>query len=217
MDEVYKSMEKDRRILRGEIYYVSFYDSASHVVKGARPAVIISNDIHNRFSETVIVVPITTRRKDYPTHMDIETEKGIYGQIMCEQITTVDKDWIGDFKDTLTQEQMEELDRTIALELQLGGKDAFQYSLQVKKVEEAKKIYEKELQKLGMYSYVAKDEVKSESTEDFSTQPVESTPDRKMFVKEYETSTDKTATAKKYGFRTLSAASQYYRYHRKDK
>lgn len=201
-------MEKEQQIFRGQIYYVSFYDSDSHVVKGTRPAVVISNDVHNRFSGTVVVVPITTKRKDYPTHMDIELDSGIYGQILCEQIITVDKSWLGDYKDTLTEDMIKELDRTLCLELQIGGKDAFQYELQLRKVEEAKKNYERELAKLGMFPSEKKQE-----TVEIKREKVEKTLDRSSFIQEYAISKNKTETAKKYGFSSLQAASAYYRRH----
>lgn len=196
MIQVYNSMEEAQKFFRGQIYYVEFYDMDSHVVKGTRPAVIVSNDVHNRFSGTLIVIPITTKVKDYPTHMDIETQNGVYGQILCENIMTVDKTQVGEYKDTLSEKQIEELDKTIALELQLGGKDKFDYMLQVKRVEEAKKAYERELAKLGMYES-AKVELKPKR-------------DVEAFIREYAVSTNKTETAKKFGFSSLQAASEYY-------
>ena len=196
MIQVYNSMEEAQKFFRGQIYYVEFYDMDSHVVKGTRPAVIVSNDVHNRFSGTLIVIPITTKVKDYPTHMNIETPNGVYGQILCENIMTVDKTQVGEYKDTLSEKQIEELDKTIALELQLGGKDKFDYMLQVKRVEEAKKAYERELAKLGMYES-AKVELKPKR-------------DVEDFIREYAVSTNKTETAKKFGFSSLQAASKYY-------
>lgn len=118
-------MEDTRNMHRGEVYYVTFYDFGNHIQKGYRPAVIISNDVHNRFSGTVVVAPISTKIKDYPTHVNIRLDSGIHGQILCEQIMTVDKKWVGDFEGRLSEGQIRELDRTLVFELQIGGKDVF--------------------------------------------------------------------------------------------
>ena len=138
-------------ILRGQIYYVDFYDMDSHVIRGKRPAVIVSNDMHNKNSGTVIVVPITTTIKDYPTSIDIHLDSGIHGQINCADIMTVDKRQLVDYKDQIPDSLMQELDRTLSLELQIGGRESFSYILQQKKVERAKKAYEEELRKLNSY------------------------------------------------------------------
>lgn len=65
----------------------------SSVQGGQRPAIIVSNNMCNKFSPVVSVVPITSReKKPLPTHVTIWG----YGlscecTAMCEQITTIDK------------------------------------------------------------------------------------------------------------------------------
>lgn len=193
-------MEEKQEFFRGQIYYVKFPDTGSYVESKTRPAVVISNDVHNKFSKTLIVVPITTKIKDYPTHVDIETPNGVYGQILCENITTVDKSWVVDYKDVLSEKQLKELDRTIILELQLGGKERFDYELQLKKVKEAKKAFELEVEKLKILQKKSNSNTKIE----------EKSFDKKAFIEEYRVSKNKTETAKKWGFSSLQVASTFY-------
>lgn len=68
----------------------------SSVQGGQRPAIIVSNNMCNKHSPVVSVVPITSRdKKPLPTHVSIWG----YGlncecTVMCEQITSVDKTMI---------------------------------------------------------------------------------------------------------------------------
>ena len=65
----------------------------SYVQGGYRPAVIVSNDMCNRFSQVITVVPLTSQRKKYlPTHVNL-CGFGLRGPgiALCEQVTAVDK------------------------------------------------------------------------------------------------------------------------------
>ncbi len=75
---------------RGEVYWVNLDPTVGSEVKKRRPAVILSPDEMNRSLPVVIVAPITGSKKLWPTRVDI-TLSGKPGQIMLEQICTVDK------------------------------------------------------------------------------------------------------------------------------
>lgn len=59
-------------------------------IQKSRPCLIISPDEMNRHMGTVIIAPMTTRVRDYPTRVPWEFE-GRQGQIVLDQIRTVDK------------------------------------------------------------------------------------------------------------------------------
>lgn len=65
----------------------------SHVQQGLRPVIVVSNDLANRYSPCITVVPLTSReKKPLPTHVRLEG----YGlpsvsQALCEQIISLDK------------------------------------------------------------------------------------------------------------------------------
>lgn len=75
---------------RGEVYWVNLDPTTGSEAKKVRPAVILSPDEMNRNLAVVIVAPITSSNKPWPTRADI-TLNGKSGQIMLDQIRTVDK------------------------------------------------------------------------------------------------------------------------------
>lgn len=75
---------------RGEVYWVNLDPAVGNEVKKRRPAVILSPDEMNCSLPVVIVAPITSSRKPWPTRADV-TLSGKSGQIMLDQIRTVDK------------------------------------------------------------------------------------------------------------------------------
>jgi len=64
---------------RGEIYLVNFGDEViGSEYKNKRPAVILSNDINNKFSEILQVAPITSQKKtNLPVHVKLGIEDGL--------------------------------------------------------------------------------------------------------------------------------------------
>lgn len=114
---------------RGEIYYTDFGDGVGSEQKGYRPAVIISNNIGNRNSTTVIVAAITTlhpNKDKLPTHVYVGTETGLRNPsiILLEQIRTISKDRVSDFVGTLSEGQIKALWRALAISMgETGGDD----------------------------------------------------------------------------------------------
>ncbi len=77
-------------INRGDIWQVVLDPIKGSEQAGLRPCVIVSPDSMNAHLETVIVVPLSTKKKDWPTRVDTEI-KDVSGQSLCEQIRTVSK------------------------------------------------------------------------------------------------------------------------------
>ena len=80
----------------GDVIYVDVGNEAKgSEQKGNRPAIIVQNDIGNRYSSTTIVALITSQEKRYmPTHVIVEPwQSGLnkVSTIMLEQIKTIDK------------------------------------------------------------------------------------------------------------------------------
>ena len=115
--------KKPMSFKRGEIYYVenSFYTTGSEQRPG-RPAVIVSNDKNNAHSTTVEVVYLTTQPKaNLPTHVLIRSLSR-ESTAICEQITTVATERIGDCKGRVTDAEMMniEIAMLVSLDLQMG-------------------------------------------------------------------------------------------------
>ena len=58
-----------------------------------RPCVVISPDEMNHHLRTVVVAPLTTRARTYPTRIKVRHNKQT-GWIVVDQITTIDRDKI---------------------------------------------------------------------------------------------------------------------------
>ena len=60
------------KALRGEVWLINLNPSIGHEQAGTRPALIISDDLLNQsLAEMVIVIPITSKNKNIPTHIEV--------------------------------------------------------------------------------------------------------------------------------------------------
>jgi mRNA interferase MazF len=75
---------------RFDVYLTNLDPTVGSEIKKNRPCLIISPDEMNRHIRTVIVAPMTTAAKDYPTRVPC-TFKKKKGQIVLDQIRTIDK------------------------------------------------------------------------------------------------------------------------------
>lgn len=74
---------------RFEVYLVSLDPAVAGEIKKTRPCVIVSPDEMNRHIRTVIIAPMTTKGRQYPTRIPCRF-RGKAGQVVLDQIRTVD-------------------------------------------------------------------------------------------------------------------------------
>ncbi len=77
-------------VKRFEVFLVSLDPTIGSEIQKSRPCLIISPDEMNRHIKTVIIAPMTTQGRRYPTRVVCEFQ-GKQGQIVLDQIRTVDK------------------------------------------------------------------------------------------------------------------------------
>jgi mRNA interferase MazF len=77
-------------VKRFDIYLVALDPTLGREIKKTRPCVIISPDEMNEYISTVIVAPMTTQTRDYPSRVPCEFRKK-RGQVVLDQIRTVDR------------------------------------------------------------------------------------------------------------------------------
>ena len=77
-------------VRRFEVYLVNLDPTQGSEIKKTRPCLVISPDEMNRFIATVIVAPMTTKGRNYPTRVSCEFQ-GKQGQVVLDQIRTIDK------------------------------------------------------------------------------------------------------------------------------
>jgi mRNA interferase MazF len=75
---------------RFDVFLVNLDPTVGQEIRKARPCLIISPDEMNRFISTVIIAPMTTSGREYPTRIPC-TFQGKQGQVVLDQIRTVDK------------------------------------------------------------------------------------------------------------------------------
>ena len=75
---------------RFDVYLTNLDHTVGSEIQKTRPCLVISPDEMNKHICTVIVAPMTTAGKDYPTRVSC-TFKRKKGQIVLDQIRTIDK------------------------------------------------------------------------------------------------------------------------------
>jgi mRNA interferase MazF len=75
---------------RFDVYLIALDPMLGSEIKKTRPCLIVSPDETNRHLATVIVAPMTTKGRDYPTRVGCRFQ-GKQGQIVLDQLRTVDK------------------------------------------------------------------------------------------------------------------------------
>lgn len=77
-------------INRFEVYLVNLDPTVGKKIQKTRPSLVISPNEMNRHIGTVIIAPLTTHGRDYPTRVVCKFQ-GKEGQVVLDQIRTVDK------------------------------------------------------------------------------------------------------------------------------
>ena len=115
----------DRTIKRGDIFYAELNPVVGSEQGGTRPVLIISNDIGNSHSPTVIIAAITGRtqtKAKLPTHIEIDASA--YGiekdsVILREQLRTIDKRRLTDKVCHLDSVMLDKVNHALEISLEL--------------------------------------------------------------------------------------------------
>ena len=117
----------DRTIKRGDIFYAELNPVVGSEQGGTRPVLIISNDIGNSHSPTVIIAAITGRtqtKAKLPTHTEVKDVEGLDRNsiILLEQIRTIDKQRLKNHMGTIPNNIMARVDKALAISLAMTKK-----------------------------------------------------------------------------------------------
>ncbi len=104
---------------RGEVWWVNFDPSIGGEIHKRRPAVIISNDVSNKFLNRVQVVPLTSKRERlYPSEAAV-VFGGKESKAMADQLATVSKERLFRCAGTLSQQDMRKIEEAIRIQLDI--------------------------------------------------------------------------------------------------
>jgi len=109
---------------RGEVYLVSFDPTLGAEIKKTRPALILQNDIANRYSPITIVAAITSQVEEplYPTEVLVRAPEGglkADSLVLLNQIRSIDKQRLRRRMGRLKPETMEKVERALLLSFSL--------------------------------------------------------------------------------------------------
>ena len=101
-------------IKRGYVIQVDFGTQVGSVQSNKRPAVVIQNDIGNKYSPNTIVVPLTSKhKKSMPTHLHTDS------LAICEQIITISKGQIKECLGYIDKDDIVQIEKRLAISMGL--------------------------------------------------------------------------------------------------
>ena len=133
------------KIKRGNVFIADLDPTVGSEQYGRRPVVILSNDLNNKYSPTILVAPLTKilKKTKLPTHIMIRKNYFLKydSLILLEQIRTIDKSRLVSYKGKVDSRTLEKINNgliesedidiiTYLKSSGIGGKD-----------EERKRIY----------------------------------------------------------------------------
>jgi len=111
---------------RGEVYLVSFDPTVGAEIKKTRPALIIQNDVANRWSPVTIVAAITSRPDTpaYPADVSVDPPEGnlnVSSVVLLNQVRTIDRRRLVKRLGRLRPDTMKLVNRALQVSLGLAG------------------------------------------------------------------------------------------------
>lgn len=109
-------------VKRGDVFYANLSPVIGSEQGGMRPVLVIQNDKGNKYSNTIIIAPISKKmsKPPIPTHVIFSNDALSYvSMILCEQLRTIDKQRLSQWICTLEEDTMQKVDQAIKVSLNL--------------------------------------------------------------------------------------------------
>lgn len=107
-------------IKRGDIFYADLNPVVGSEQGGIRPVLVVQNNVGNKHSPTVVILPLSTAKKHcLPTHIHIHGSKTLPKDsvVLAEQIRTIDRNRLGDYIGSLDAEMMNEINKAMKISI----------------------------------------------------------------------------------------------------
>ena len=95
-----------------EVFIVNLDPTVGSEIKKTRPCVVISPDEMNKYLDTVVIAPITSQSRSYPTRVRIDIE-GNENWVALDQVRTIDKSRLTKRISALVRKEIIEIKRII--------------------------------------------------------------------------------------------------------
>ncbi len=92
-------------ITQYQIVLINLDPTIGSEMKKTRPCVIISPDEMNKYLQTIVIAPITSSSKSYPTRVVLRNSK-VKGWIVLDQIRTIDRQRVIKLLGALTEREI---------------------------------------------------------------------------------------------------------------
>lgn len=111
-------------IKRGDIFYADLDPIIGSEQGGIRPVVVVQNNIGNKYSPTLVVLPLSAAKKPYlPTHIRICGSEMLPKDsvVLAEQIRTIDRNRLKSYVGSVGFEIMEKVDKAVKISIGVDG------------------------------------------------------------------------------------------------
>ena len=95
-----------------QIILVNLDPTVGSEMKKTRPCVIISPNEMNKYLQTIVIAPMTSNSKSYPTRVEVKHNK-TKGWVVLDQIRTIDRKRVVKCFDFLTEKEIIKIKATI--------------------------------------------------------------------------------------------------------
>jgi len=105
---------------RGEIWIIDLDAGRGSEQRGSRPALVVQNDVGNRYAATTIVAMITSTTKLYPVTVGLRKGEGGLDRrsmVNLAQVLTIDKSRLTTRIGSLSPKTMKRVDQAIRISL----------------------------------------------------------------------------------------------------
>lgn len=110
-------------IKRGDVFYADLDPIVGSEQGGVRPILVVQNNVGNKYSPTVVVLPISSAKKtNMPTHIRICGSKMLPKNsiVLAEQIRTIDRNRLRNYVGSVGLEIMKKVDRAVKISIGAG-------------------------------------------------------------------------------------------------
>ncbi len=113
-------------IKRGDIFYADLDPVVGSEQGGIRPVLIVQNNVGNKHSPTLVVLPLSTaKKKNLPTHIHIKGSKALPKDsiVLAEQIRTIDRYRLREYVGSIDKEIMDEINGAMKISIGVDFND----------------------------------------------------------------------------------------------
>ena len=113
-------------VKRGDVFYADLDPIIGSEQGGVRPVLVVQNNVGNKYSPTVVVLPISSAKKtNMPTHIRICGSKMLPKNsiVLAEQIRTIDRNRLQNYVGSIGLEVMAKVDQAVKISIGVSVDD----------------------------------------------------------------------------------------------